>query len=97
MFFVLKELLKSLLRPAGIARSVLVTSSDHEWRAVHEFTSAGFTVVPAPVHVWAPHPHRPRDYLPQAPALTVSTHALNELLGNGVRQVFAATHLRRHE
>ena len=85
------------LRPAGIARIVLVTSSDHEWRAAHEFMSAGFTVVPAPVHVWASHAYRPGDYLPQAPALTVSTHALNELLGNVVRQVLAATHLRRHD
>lgn len=90
------ELAAALLRPAGISRVVLVTSSNHEWRAAHEFLSTGFAVEPAPVHVWAPHPHQPSDYLPEPLALLRSTEAVNEMLGDAVRQVFAATHLRRH-
>ncbi|HEV2284785.1 MAG TPA: YdcF family protein, partial [Steroidobacteraceae bacterium] len=90
------ELSAALLRPAGIARVVLVTSSNHEWRAAHEFMSAGLEVEPAPVHVWAPYPHRPSDYLPQPLGLLRSSEALNEVLGDLMRRAFAATHLRRH-
>lgn len=90
------ELSAALLRPDGISRVALVTSSEHEWRAAHEFMSTGFEVEPAPVHVWAPHPHRPTDFLPGGLALHHSAAALNELLGDVVRRVFAVTHLRRH-
>jgi uncharacterized SAM-binding protein YcdF (DUF218 family) len=90
------ELSRALLRPDGISRVALVTSSVHEWRAAHEFMSAGLAVEPAPVHVWAPRLQRPTDYLPGALALHDSAAALNELLGDVVRRAFAATHLRRH-
>jgi uncharacterized SAM-binding protein YcdF (DUF218 family) len=90
------QLSSQLLRPDGIASVALVTSSNHEWRAAQEFESCGFKVVPAPVHVWAPHSHEPSDYLPDPAALVESTEALNEVLGDVVRRVFAATHLRRH-
>jgi uncharacterized SAM-binding protein YcdF (DUF218 family) len=90
------ELSAGLLRPAGISRIVLVTSATHEWRAAHEFLSAGFEVTPAPVHVWAPRAHPMSHYLPESRALLESTEALYELCGNGMRQVFAAVHLRRH-
>ncbi|MDE2136608.1 MAG: YdcF family protein [Gammaproteobacteria bacterium] len=90
------ELSAALLRPAGISRVVLVTSSNHEWRAAHEFMSAGLEVEPAPVHVWAPYPHRLSDYLPGPLALRDSTAALYELFDDAVRRALAATHLRRH-
>jgi uncharacterized SAM-binding protein YcdF (DUF218 family) len=86
----------ALLRPLGITRIVLVTSADHEWRAVHEFVSAGFGVVPAPVGLEVPHKIEPGSFLPNAGALSRSTTALYELLGDLARRAFAALHLRRH-
>jgi uncharacterized SAM-binding protein YcdF (DUF218 family) len=90
------QLATQLLRPDGIASVALVTSSSHEWRAAHEFMSSGLQVVPAPAHVWASRSYQPSDYLPEPLALLRSSEALNEMLGEVVRQVFAATHLRRH-
>jgi uncharacterized SAM-binding protein YcdF (DUF218 family) len=85
-----------LLRADGIERIVLVTSSNHEWRAAHEFESTGLAVEPAPVHVWASHSHVFGDYLPDAAGLLQSRQALHELAGNLARPLLAATHLRRH-
>ncbi len=90
------QLSSQLLRPDGIARIALVTSGTHEWRAAQEFESCGLTVVPAPVHVWAPQAREPSDYLPDAAALMESSEAVNEVLGEVVRRMLAATHLRRH-
>jgi uncharacterized SAM-binding protein YcdF (DUF218 family) len=85
-----------LLRADGIARVLLVTSSLHEWRAVQEFESAGLAVEPAPVHIWAPRPRAPLDYLPVPQALLRSTEALHEIIGGAARPLLAASHLRRH-
>jgi len=85
-----------LLRPLGIKNIVLVTSADHEWRAVHEFSGAGFTVVPAPVGLYVPHEVRVTSYVPSALALAVSTAALYELIGDVARRAFEALHLRQH-
>lgn len=85
-----------MLKGEGVTRVVLVTSSAHEWRAAHEFMSAGLAVEPAPVHAWAPHPRSVEDYLPNALGLLRSREALYEILGNVVRQALAATHLRAH-
>ena len=90
------QLSARLLRADGVERIALVTSATHEWRAAHEFESAGLAVEPAPVHVWAPHPRELRDFLPQPLALLRSTEALYEILGNVVRQLLAVTHLRVH-
>ena len=84
-----------LLKDAGVSRILLVTDSAHEWRASQEFASAGFTVVPAPVGVWAPRETGLKRYLPAVSALTRSTAALYELLGDLVRRGLAALHLRR--
>jgi uncharacterized SAM-binding protein YcdF (DUF218 family) len=83
-----------MLQPAGITRIVLVTDAVHEWRALQEFTSAGFSVVPAPVGVTAPHPP---GFLPSTTALTRSRAALYEMLGNAVRVLLASLHLRRQQ
>lgn len=90
------QLSARLLRADGITQIVLVTSSIHEWRAAQEFLSAGLAVEPAPVHVWAPHPRGPRDYLPDPLALLAAAEAMHELLGNVARPLLAATHLRVH-
>ena len=86
----------NLLRPLGITRIVRVTSADHDWRAMHEFVSAGFAVVPAPVGLDVPHEIELASFVPSVGALSVSTAALYELLGDLARPAFATLHLRRH-
>src|SRR5215469_16560660 len=85
-----------LLAPLGMTRIVLVTDADHEWRAMQEFVSAGFSVVPAPVGLYVPPEMGPQNFVPNMTALAYSTAALYEILGDLVRQVFAALHLRQH-
>jgi len=85
-----------ILKAAGVRRIILVTDGDHEWRAVHEFASAGLSVVPAPTAVWvAPRHPSPLRYVPNAAALEQSTEAIYELLGDLVRRTLAALDLRR--
>jgi len=84
-----------LLRVDGVRRILLVTSSNHEWRAVQEFARAGLEVEPAPVHVWTPRSLGFRYYLPDQFALLESSEAVYEILGNVVRQLLAVSHLRR--
>jgi len=86
-----------LLKAAGVSRILLVTSSAHAWRALHEFASAGITVVPAPVGVWAPRESGLLRYLPGPTALGRSSAALYELLGDLVRRGLAALRLRTQE
>ena len=84
-----------ILHAAGVRRILLVTSAAHLWRASHEFTAAGFDVVPAPVHVWTPVEPSPLNYLPTAEALLISSSALHELFGEPAREFLAWTGLRR--
>jgi uncharacterized SAM-binding protein YcdF (DUF218 family) len=84
-----------LLRGEHVHRILLVTSANHEWRAAHEFTSAGFEVVPAPAGSWVPPPTSVSLYVPSAIGLQRSAEALYELLGDRVRRFFAASDLRR--
>lgn len=84
-----------LLRPQGITRILLVTDAAHEWRAMHEFSDAGFTVIPAPVGLGVVPARAAVRYLPTVAALGRSTEALYELLGDLARRVFAALHVRR--
>ena len=86
-----------LLKADGVSRILLVTSAGHEWRAAHEFASAGLEVDPAPVNVWATHARGVLYYIPTAVALVHSREALYEMLGDLVRRVLAATHLRRQD
>ena len=85
----------ALLRPLGITRIVLVTSADHEWRAMHEFASAGFGVVPAPIGLYVSGEIGLDSFIPHASALSLSKEALYELLGDLARRAFAALHLRQ--
>jgi uncharacterized SAM-binding protein YcdF (DUF218 family) len=84
-----------LLKADGVHRIVLVTHGTHMQRAVHEFTAAGFDVVAAPVGILAERNTGISRYLPFPDALTRSYAAINELLGEPLRALFAATHLRR--
>lgn len=84
-----------LLKAAQVTRIVLVTSANHEWRAVQEFTSAGLEVVPAPTGGWTPASIDLLYYVPNAMGLRRSAEALHELGGDAARQFFAATLLRR--
>jgi len=85
-----------LLQADGIHRIVLVTASTHMWRSVHEFAAAGIEVVPAPVGMAAVRDPGISRFMPNIEALMRGTTAINELLGDQVRVVLAATHLRRH-
>ncbi len=84
-----------LLRAAGIHRIILVTSATHEWRAAHEFTAAGFEVVPAPVGGQVVHMYAAADFIPDLNGMTRSRRALYELIGEPMRELMAAVHLRR--
>lgn len=90
------EFSAQLLRAAGVTRILLVTHSNHAYRAAREFEACGLTVVPAPVGVWVAPPPSALRYLPQASALRRSTEALYELLGELARRALAALHVRRH-
>lgn len=84
-----------ILRAAGIDRVVLVTSDTHLRRAAHEFEAAGLSIVPAPTDVWAPQELDIVRFVPTATGLERSYHAVYELVGDGIRSVLVATHLRR--
>jgi uncharacterized SAM-binding protein YcdF (DUF218 family) len=85
-----------LLKADGINRIVLVTHATHMWRSVHEFTAAGIEVVPAPAGILDRRYSDITSYLPSTEALLRGCVAINELLGEPVREFLAATHLRRH-
>ena len=86
----------ALLRPFGITRIVLVTSAEHQWRAMQEFASAGFGVVPAPIGLSVSREIEVGSFVPTVSALALSKAALYELIGDLTRRVFAALHVRRH-
>jgi uncharacterized SAM-binding protein YcdF (DUF218 family) len=85
-----------LLQADGVHRVILVTGASHLWRSVHEFTDAGMEVVPAPVGMLAARDSGIWVFLPNPEALHRACAAINELLGEPVRTLLAATHLRRH-
>jgi uncharacterized SAM-binding protein YcdF (DUF218 family) len=86
-----------LLRADGIHRIIVVTSASHEWRAAHEFMAAGFDVVPAPVGGDAPRAQGIMGYIPGPGGVERSYSAVYELIGEPVRQLMAALHLRRQQ
>jgi uncharacterized SAM-binding protein YcdF (DUF218 family) len=85
-----------LLEAAGINRIILVTHATHMWRSVHEFSAAGIEVVPAPAGILERNYTDIMSYVPHAEALLRACAAVNELLGEPVREFLAAAHLRRH-
>lgn len=83
-----------ILLPAGIKRIVLVTSSAHEWRAVHEFMEAGFEVVPAPAGVLGYREPGIFKYIPSPAGLMRSHAAVYELIGEPMRRLQSALGVR---
>jgi uncharacterized SAM-binding protein YcdF (DUF218 family) len=83
-----------ILRGAGVTRIILVTSSTQLWRALHEFQSVGFEVVPAPAAVSVPEKIVVQRFVPGPAALMRSNAALHELIGEAARRVQAALGLR---
>jgi uncharacterized SAM-binding protein YcdF (DUF218 family) len=88
------QLSARILLPAGIKRIVLVTSSAHEWRAVHEFMAAGFDVVPAPVGVLDVREQGVFRFIPSHAGLMRSHAAVYELIGEPMRRLQAALGVR---
>jgi uncharacterized SAM-binding protein YcdF (DUF218 family) len=85
-----------LLEADGVRHIILVTHATHEWRAAQEFVAAGFQVLPAPAGMRDPHAAGVLRFVPNADALSRGCAAINELLGDQVRVLLAASHLRRH-
>jgi len=83
-----------ILKPEGIKRIILVTSSTHLWRAAREFEEAGFDVVPAPEGVWALRESGALRLVPTATALERSRAAIYELIGEPMRRLQAALGIR---
>jgi uncharacterized SAM-binding protein YcdF (DUF218 family) len=86
-----------LLKAGDVHRVVLVTHATHLWRSVHEFTAAGIEVVPAPVGILAERETGYFRFLPNADALLRTRAAINELVGEPMRDLLAALHLRRQQ
>jgi uncharacterized SAM-binding protein YcdF (DUF218 family) len=85
-----------ILSAEGVRRIVLVTHATHMRRSVREFIDAGFDVVPAPVGILAVREFGVLQYVPNTEALLRSQMAIYELLGEPVRFLLSASHLRRH-
>ena len=90
-----------MLSRDGVHRIVLVTSTQHMWRAAHEFHDTGLSLTPAPVGLV---PAKPVTnivdvlrYIPDAQALERSHEVIYELLGERVRELLIFTHLRHQQ
>lgn len=83
-----------ILRAQGIQHVILVTSSAHLWRAAHEFQEAGLDVMPAPSGVSAPREITAMRLVPSAAALSRSSAAVYELIGEPVRWIQSALGVR---
>jgi uncharacterized SAM-binding protein YcdF (DUF218 family) len=84
-----------ILKADGVYRVVLVTRATHMWRSVQEFTQAGLEVVPAPVGLLSNRDFGILRCLPNPDALLRSHAAIYEMIGEPVRLLLSATHLRR--
>lgn len=80
----------AMLAPAGVHRIILVTGAMHMARSVDEFRSAGFEVIPAPVHLLSHESWTPLRVIPEIEGLERSHAALYELLGRAVMAVRTA-------
>lgn len=85
-----------ILKPENVRRIVLVTRATHMRRSVQEFADAGFDVVPAPCGMLATRDFGILALIPKPDALQRSQMAVYELIGEPVRILLSASHLRRH-
>jgi uncharacterized SAM-binding protein YcdF (DUF218 family) len=84
-----------ILKADGVQRIILVTRATHMWRAVQEFNATGLDVVPAPAGMLAHRDFGIFRCLPNPDALVRSHAAIYEMMGEPVRLLLSATHLRR--
>jgi uncharacterized SAM-binding protein YcdF (DUF218 family) len=84
-----------ILKADGIQRIILVTHGTHMRRAVEEFRAAGLDVIPAPLGM-NDTTHFGLGLQPYPDALLRSYAAINELVGEPIRALLEATHLRSH-
>jgi uncharacterized SAM-binding protein YcdF (DUF218 family) len=85
-----------MLQAEGVRRIILVTHATNLWRAAQEFTAAGMQVMPAPAGLRGAYGFEVLNFAPSADALLQACVAINELLGEPMRGLLAASHLRRH-
>jgi uncharacterized SAM-binding protein YcdF (DUF218 family) len=85
-----------MLGKDGVRNIILVTHATHMWRAAHEFSAAGLQVIPAPAGLLGTRKLGILSFVPSAGALSRACVAINELLGEQVRELLTASHLRRH-
>jgi hypothetical protein len=88
------------LRSAGGAQAIVILGGGEQRAFAPEYggpaAAAGIEVVPAPVGVLADRNTDILRYVPSPSALLRACAAINELLGEPVRALLAASHLRRH-
>jgi uncharacterized SAM-binding protein YcdF (DUF218 family) len=87
----------AMLRGAHVNSIVLVTSTTHMVRAVREFSATGLAVTAAPVQVLGGSDVNLFSYLPGPEGMLRSNRAIYELIGEPVRELLAALHLRRQQ
>ncbi len=85
----------AMLQADHVNSILLVTSSTHMRRAMAEFSATGIDVTAAPVHLLLRPEQLPFAFLPSPEGLQRSNRAIYELLGERVREIFVALHLRR--
>ncbi len=87
----------AMLRADHVSSILLVTNSTHMLRSVREFAATGLTVTAAPVQMHTVHDGPPFLYLPSTEGMQRSNRAIYELVGERVRELLAALHLRRQQ
>jgi uncharacterized SAM-binding protein YcdF (DUF218 family) len=87
----------AMLRADHVGSILLVTSSTHMVRAMHEFLGTGLAVTAAPVLVLTNREELPFRYMPSAEGMQRSNRAVYELLGEPVRELFVALHVRQQQ
>jgi uncharacterized SAM-binding protein YcdF (DUF218 family) len=87
----------AMLRADHVTSILLVTNSTHMARSFREFAATGLTVTAAPVQMYTRHDDPPFRYLPSADDMQRSNRAIYELVGERVRELLAALHLRRQQ
>jgi uncharacterized SAM-binding protein YcdF (DUF218 family) len=71
----------AILRPAGVAKVLLITHAWHMPRAAAAFERAGVAVIAAPMRATPVPEWRVDNFLPSAGALQRSYYAMHEWLG----------------
>lgn len=87
----------AMLRTDHVHSILLVTSTTHMVRAAREFSATGLAVTAAPSQVQAKSDLNLFSFLPASEGMLRSNRAVYELIGERVRELLAALHLRRQQ